>query len=113
MNARTDARPSLSSSQPARFGGSITVAMLRLSCLLRDHHFVTPDVHGILVERAWRRARHHLPVQVVRPVVTGAPDLLVGFAVLHGAVQMGADSGKCAPLRLGVNQQYREAAKFH
>jgi len=88
--------------------------MFRLSGPPGDHHFVTPDVYRICFERVRRRTRHHLPVQVIKPVMTSAPNLVAGLFILHSAVQMRADRGKCAPLRLGgADQQYRETAELH
>jgi hypothetical protein len=46
--------------------------------------------------------------------MTGAPDLTAGFAVLHGAIQVGTNGGEGAPFaRARVNQQHWQAAELH
>src|SRR6185295_10716100 len=115
MKARIEASPSRSSSQPLRFGGSITVAILfRLSGLPGDHDFLAPDMHCVLIERARRGPRNNLPVHVVKTVVTRTPDLVVRLLILHRAVQVRADRGEGAPLGFaGPHQQHREATEFN
>src|SRR6266542_3735898 len=65
---------------------------------LAHHDLVSAHVHDEAVERARGRALDVLAVQIVVPVVAGAPDMAHVGTVLHGAVEVRAHRGEGAQL---------------
>jgi hypothetical protein len=54
---------------------SVTPAMFRLSSPAGDHYFITSNIHGVFIKRARWRSGYHLPLKIIKGVMTCAPDL--------------------------------------
>src|ERR1017187_8303706 len=76
----------------------VTVPGCTASRTARNDHFLAADLHGQFLQRLGRRPGGHPPVQVIRAIVAGAPDLPPRLLVLDGTVQVGAYRRKRLPL---------------
>src|SRR5450759_2567595 len=86
MNRRMEARPRRWSNQPGSLSVDITGSVGIWLSSPRDNHIITAQANGVFFQWRGGRPRKDFPVQIVRAVVTGAPDLTRIVAKLDCAV---------------------------